>query len=152
MGVALRVSQPVATGRRNWSSTSSHFYRLCARGILKSKVSLDIGTADFKAMLVPEAGSRRAHSDRGSHAAAAGAGVEIRLLHRDAQSAALRELKRRCAKPGDPAMPSAAFQGGGDRQPRMYLGSANLTGRGPGQKGEGKRNFELVCGRIDGAD
>ena len=39
-----------------------HFERVVVSGILKSRVSLDIRTADFKAMLVPTAGSRRAKS------------------------------------------------------------------------------------------
>src|SRR5882724_7536414 len=94
MGVALRVSQPVATGSAELVVNEQHFYRIVREGILKSKVSLDIGTADFKAMLVPEAGSRRAHSIVEVMRRLAARGVEIRLLHAGTpSSAALRELK-----------------------------------------------------------
>jgi len=145
MGVALRVSQPVATGSAELVVNEQHFYRIVREGILKSKVSLDIGTADFKAMLVPEAGSRRAHSIVEVMRRLAARGVEIRLLHAGTpSSAALRELKaalprnlviRRC--------PRLHFKAVVIDSRRMYLGSANLTGAGLGAKGEGKRNFEL---------
>ncbi len=122
-----------------------HFHRIVRNGILKAKVSLDIATADFKAMLVPEPGTRRAHSIVEVLRRLAGQGVEIRLLHSGTpSSAALRELKkalprnlviRRC--------PRLHFKVVVIDSSRMYLGSANLTGAGLGAKGEGKRNFEL---------
>ncbi len=36
-----------------------HFTRVVVQGILRAKVSLDISTADFKAMLVPRGKGRR---------------------------------------------------------------------------------------------
>jgi hypothetical protein len=39
-----------------------HFHRIVREGILGARTSLDIMTADFKAMLIPELGSRRAPS------------------------------------------------------------------------------------------
>ena len=57
-------------------------------GILKATVSLDIATADFKAMLVPQAGSsRRAASIVEVFRRLAARGVEIRLLHAGTPSA-----------------------------------------------------------------
>lgn len=121
-----------------------HFRRVVVDGILKARVSLDLMTADFKAMLVP-LGDGRADSIVQHLRRLAGRGVEIRLLHAGTPSdAALRELKRelprgltirRCPRLHAKAVvvDSAA----------MYLGSANLTGAGLGAKADGKRNFEL---------
>src|SRR5947209_5448058 len=76
-----------------------HFSRVVRDGILSARTSLDILTADFKSMLVPDPAS----SGRGRRSAPsivqvmrrlAEAGVEIRLLHAGTpSSAALRELK-----------------------------------------------------------
>ena len=122
-----------------------HFQRVVVDGMLSAKVSLDIATADFKAMLVPRAGRRRAPSIVELFRKLAEGGVEIRLLHAGTPSeAALRELKR--------ALPERLTI---RRCPRlhakavvidcgaMYLGSANLTGAGLGAKADGRRNFEL---------
>ena len=113
--------------------------------VLAAKVSLDIATADFKAMLVPEPGLSRARSVVEIFRGLARRGVEIRLLHAGTpSSAALRELKaalpqnlviRRC-----PRLHSKAVIVDCNR---MYLGSANLTGAGLGAKSDGRRNFEL---------
>src|SRR5256885_4480279 len=113
--------------------------------MLRAKVSLDIATADFKAMLVPRPPRRRAPSIVEVFRKLADGGVEIRLLHSGTPSeAALRELKRK--------LPQRLTI---RRCPRlhaktvvvdcraMYLGSANLTGAGLGAKGDGKRNFEM---------
>ena len=123
-----------------------HFHRIVREGFLGARTSLDIMTADFKAMLVPDAaGSRRARSIVEVMRRLAGQGVEIRLLHAGTpSSAALRELKRelpagltirRCPRLHAKAVVI-------DCQ-RMYLGSANLTGAGLGAKADGRRNFEL---------
>lgn len=114
-------------------------------GICQSKVSLDIATADFKAMLVPEKGKHGAISIVEVLRRAAGRGVEIRLLHAGTPSAAaLRELKRelpenltirRCPRLHAKTVIVDCRQ--------MYLGSANLTGAGLGAKADGKRNFEM---------
>lgn len=125
---------------------AQHHRRVVLDGILKATVGLDIATADFKAMLVPQAGSsRRAPSIVELFRRLAARGVEIRLLHSGTPSApALRELKKSLPR-------NLAIR----RCPRlhaktvivdsraMYLGSANLTGAGLGAKADGKRNFEL---------
>src|SRR5690348_5132226 len=145
MGVAIRVQNSAASGQVELVSGDQHFYRVVRDGILKAKVSLVIATADFKAMLVPEAGSGRAHSIVEVFRRLAARGVEIRLLHAGTpSSAALRELKaalprnlviRRCPRLHAKAVIIDCR--------RMYLGSANLTGAGLGAKAEGRRNFEL---------
>jgi phosphatidylserine/phosphatidylglycerophosphate/cardiolipin synthase-like enzyme len=116
-----------------------HYHRIVRDGILRATISLDVMTADFKAMLVPCAGG--ANGARGRRDATsivevfrrlAAKGVEIRLLHAGTpSSAALRELRR--------ALPAGLTI---RRCPRlhakavvidcraMYLGSANLTGAG----------------------
>src|SRR6185369_5019314 len=104
----------------------------------------DIATADFKAMLVPVARSRRAKSIVEVFRKLAKGGVEIRLLHSGVpSSAALRELKatlpesltiRRCPRLHAKAVIIDSRV--------MYLGSANLTGAGLGAKSDGRRNFE----------
>ena len=125
-----------------------HFHRIVREGFLGARTSLDIMTADFKAMLVPDmaGGSRRrARSIVDVMRRLAGNGVEIRLLHAGTpSSAALRELKRelpagltirRCPRLHAKAVVIDCR--------RMYLGSANLTGAGLGAKADGRRNFEL---------
>ena len=122
-----------------------HFGRVVIDGMLSAKVSLDIATADFKAMLVPRAGRRRAPSIVEVFRKLAEGGVEIRLLHSGTPSeSALRELKRalperltirRCPRLHAKAVVVDCSA--------MYLGSANLTGAGLGAKGDGRRNFEL---------
>ena len=148
MPLSLPVDQLAlaARGSAELVIDAQHHRRVVLDGILKSIVSLDIATADFKAMLVPQAGStRRAISIVEVFRRLASRGVEIRLLHAGTPSApALHELKR--------ALPSNLTI---RRCPRlhaktvivdsrmMYLGSANLTGAGLGAKADGKRNFEL---------
>ena len=145
MGNRLAVRSSVASGQCELVADGQHFYRVVRDGILKAKVSLDLATADFKAMLVPEAGLGRAHSIVEVFRRLAARGVEIRLLHAGTpSSAALRELKsslpsnltiRRCPRLHAKAVIIDCK--------RMYLGSANLTGAGLGAKAEGRRNFEL---------
>ena len=131
-------------------ANEAHFSRVVVNGILEAKVSIDIATADFKAMLVPRAGRKRAPSIVEIFRKLAEDGVEIRLLHAGTPSEpALRELKR--------ALPQRLTI---RRCPRlhakavvidcraMYLGSANLTGAGLGAKADGKRNFELGFGLL----
>jgi hypothetical protein len=124
---------------------ADHHNRVVREGMLRATTSLDIATADFKAMLVPTAKGRRAKSIVEVFRCLADKGVEIRLLHSGVPSgAALQELRRQ--------LPSGIVI---RRCPRlhakavivdcraMYLGSANLTGAGLGAKGPGKRNFEI---------
>jgi phosphatidylserine/phosphatidylglycerophosphate/cardiolipin synthase-like enzyme len=123
----------------------AHFRKIVLEGICRSSVSVDIMTADFKAMLVPDALTKRARSIVEIFRGLANKGVEIRLLHAGVpSSAALRELKRelprglsirRCPRLHAKTVIIDSRQ--------MYLGSANLTGAGLGAKGETRRNFEL---------
>ncbi len=139
---------------------ADHQSRVIQQGVMRAGVSLDIATADFKAMIVPAPtglpGQRRGR-DRGQSivlhlARLAERGVEVRLLHSGVpSSAALSELKK-----GLP--PGLTIR----RCPRlhakiviidsrsMYLGSANLTGAGLGAKGDRKRNFEAGLWTQDG--
>jgi phosphatidylserine/phosphatidylglycerophosphate/cardiolipin synthase-like enzyme len=149
MPISLRVeaiSTAAARGAAELVIDAQHHRRVVLDGILKATVSLDLATADFKAMLVPQAGSsRRAVSIVEVFRRLAARGVEIRLLHAGTPSApALAELKK--------SLPSNLVI---RRCPRlhaktvivdsraMYLGSANLTGAGLGAKADGKRNFEM---------
>lgn len=121
-----------------------HFQRVVIEGILQARLSLDISTADFKAMLVPRPGRRQADSIVAVLRKLAEKGVEIRLMHAGTpSSAALRELKaelptglsiRRCPRLHAKAVIVDCRL--------MYLGSANLTGAGLGAKADGRRNFE----------
>lgn len=124
---------------------AEHFDVVVRDGLLQARTSIDIMTADFKAVLVPEPGKRRARSVVEHFRNLAERGVEIRLLHAGVpSSAALLELKRtlpagltirRCPRLHAKAVILDAR--------RMYLGSANLTGAGLGAKADGRRNFEL---------
>lgn len=134
-----------AAGQAELVVDAEHFARIVRGGILTATTSLDIATADFKAMLVPEPVTRRARSIVQVLRRLTEKGVEIRLLHAGTpSSAALRELKkelptgltiRRCPRLHAKAVVIDCR--------RMYLGSANLTGAGLGAKADGRRNFEL---------
>src|SRR5687767_6556776 len=98
MPLSLPIDQlaRAAAGSVELVIDAQHHRRVVLNGILKATVSLDIATADFKAMLVPQAGSsRRAISIVEVFRRLAARGVEIRLLHAGTPSApALHELKR----------------------------------------------------------
>jgi len=142
---SLAVAAP--SGTVELVAGPEHFDRVVRRGMLAARVSLDVMTADFKAMLVPEPGRRRARSIVDHFRDLAARGVEVRLLHAGTPSAAaLVELKRdlpanltirRCPRLHAKAVIVDCRA--------MYVGSANLTGAGLGAKGDGKRNFELGC-------
>ncbi len=141
-----------ARGEVELVADGEHLRRVVLDGMLRAQVSLDIATADFKAMLVPTPGlpsrGRARRNDAQSiitHLARlAERGVEVRLLHAGVPSGpALRELKRgvpgnitirRCPRLHAKAVIVDAAA--------MYLGSANLTGAGLGAKGDTRRNFE----------
>jgi phosphatidylserine/phosphatidylglycerophosphate/cardiolipin synthase-like enzyme len=142
--IALPQSKPTGTVRLVLDA--EHHRRVVLEGILRATTSLDIATADFKAMLIP---ARRGRSGRAASIVEifrqlADRGVEIRLLHAGTPSApALRELKkslprnltiRRCPRLHAKTVIIDTAT--------MYLGSANLTGAGLGAKSERKRNFE----------
>ena len=104
-----------------------HFNRVVRYGMGRAKVSLDIMTADFKAMLVPVGGgrggrmkhSRRAESIVHLFRRLAERGVEIRILHAGTPSGpALQELKRALA--GD----ETAVEGEGKRRKLVAAKSA----------------------------
>jgi phosphatidylserine/phosphatidylglycerophosphate/cardiolipin synthase-like enzyme len=134
-----------ATGTAELVINAQHHRRVVVEGILRARISLDIMTADFKAMLVPQGVSGRAISIVEVLRRLASRGVEIRLLHAGTPSApALRELKkalptnltiRRCPRLHTKTVVVDSAS--------MYLGSANLTGAGLGAKGIDKRNFEM---------
>jgi phosphatidylserine/phosphatidylglycerophosphate/cardiolipin synthase-like enzyme len=129
-----------------------HLEQVVLAGIAQARVSVDIMTADFKAMLVPLRGSGNSGRGRGRAQSIVSLmrllvdrGVEIRVLHAGVPSGpALRELKqslprgltiRRCPRLHAKAVIIDAAA--------MYLGSANLTGAGLGAKAEHRRNFEM---------
>ena len=142
---AARTARSASSGSAELVVDAEHFHRVVRTGICEATTSLDIATADFKAMLVPQPGTRRAPSIVQVLRNLADRGVEIRLLHAGTPSApALRELRkalpkgltiRRCPRLHAKAVVVDCRA--------MYLGSANLTGAGLGAKGAGKRNFEM---------
>lgn len=132
-----------------------HFQAVVLDGMLKARVSLDIATADFKAMLVPDAGGRgrrRAKSIVSRMNDLAQRGVEVRVLHSGVPSGPVLEELRRPRGQGRAEPPHRGLRM--RRCPRLhmkaviidsraiYLGSANLTGAGLGAKGATRRNFE----------
>jgi phosphatidylserine/phosphatidylglycerophosphate/cardiolipin synthase-like enzyme len=138
---------PAPAGSAELVADGQHLHRIVHDGILKAAVSLDVMTADFKAMLIPDGGGvgSRAPSIVEVFRRLASRGVEIRLLHAGTpSSAALRELRaelpagltiRRCPRLHAKAVIVDCRA--------MYLGSANLTGAGLGAKSDGRRNFEM---------
>ncbi|MGB1124260.1 MAG: phospholipase D family protein [Phycisphaeraceae bacterium] len=144
------------TGEVELVMDGQHLRRVIYDGILKAKVSVDIATADLKAVLVPDPGktpSRRStppsileHLCR-----VAQRGVEVRILHAGVPSGpAIQELKSLIKKHGElpanlmlrrcPRLHAKAVILDADR---MYMGSANLTGAGLGAKADQNRNHEL---------
>jgi len=140
----LRMPRADIRGEVELVLNEEHFPVVVLNGMLAAKTSLDIATADFKAMLVPTPRRRIAPSIIDLLRDLAKRNVEIRLLHAGTpSSAALRELKatlpggltiRRC--------PRLHAKGVIVDCAAMYLGSANLTGAGLGAKADGRRNFE----------
>lgn len=133
-----------AKGEAELVVDGAHYQRIVLEGICQARVSIDIATADFKAMMVPTPGRRHAESIVAVLRKLAAKGVEIRLLHAGVpSSAALIELKdglpanliiRRCPRLHAKTVIVDSRS--------MYLGSANLTGAGLGAKADGRRNFE----------
>ena len=134
------------TGHVELIVDADHLQRVVLEGVLRAKVSVDIATANFKAMLVPVPGTDRNHAPSiVSHLCRlTKRGVEVRLLHAGVpSSAALDQLRRgvpdgltvrRCPRLHAKAVIVDATS--------MYVGSANLTGAGLGAKGDRRRNFE----------
>ena len=145
MAATLRDRNAAPAGSVQLVVDEQHFRTVVLGGICGAKTSVDIMTADFKAMLVPDGFTRRARSIVEIFRVLAGKGVEVRLLHAGVpSSAALVELKRelprgltirRCPRLHSKAVIIDSA--------KMYLGSANLTGAGLGAKADGRRNFEM---------
>lgn len=128
----------------------AHLATVVREAMLRATSSLEISTADFKAMLVPQSsGDRDAPSVVEHLIRMAKQGVEVRVMHSGVPSGpALNQLKKASQKKGLPANLTIR------RCPRLhakavvvdanwlYLGSANLTGAGLGAKGPTRRNFE----------
>jgi phosphatidylserine/phosphatidylglycerophosphate/cardiolipin synthase-like enzyme len=143
--VQLRDRNAAPAGGVQLVVDEQHFRTVVLAGICGAKTSVDIMTADFKAMLVPDGFTKRARSIVEIFRVLAGKGVEVRLLHAGVpSSAALVELKRelprgltirRCPRLHSKAVIIDSA--------KMYLGSANLTGAGLGAKADGRRNFEM---------
>lgn len=122
----------------------AHLQRVVLDGMLKARISLEIATANFKAMSVPDGSAGNARSIVYFLRRLAEKGVEIRLLHGGTPSAAaLKHLTRglprgmtvrRCPRVHAKAVIVDCRA--------MYLGSANLTGAGLGAKSDRRRNFE----------
>src|SRR3954447_18443710 len=91
---SIELREP-ARGEAELVIDGQHFGRIVRDGIGRAEVSVDVMTADFKAMLVPDGSpSRRAPSIIQVFRQLARKGVEIRLMHAGVpSSAALRELK-----------------------------------------------------------
>lgn len=144
-----------------------HLRRVVQEGMLQAKVSLDVSTADFKAMLAPGSVGigRPVTRSRGRQNEAASIvqhfgeladrGVEVRVLHAGVPSGpTLQQLKLRGRVTHRRGTAPAAGRLTVRRCPRLhakavvvdarwlYLGSANLTGAGLGAKGPTRRNFE----------
>ncbi len=128
---------------------AEHLSRVLVRGVLKARVSLEISTADLKAVLVPDPALRGRRNSAVSiitHLARlASRGVEVRVLHSGVPSGPTLEVLRggvprgltfrRCPRVH---MKAIIIDGRS-----MYMGSANMTGAGLGAKGPTRRNFEL---------
>lgn len=134
-------------------SGPEHLDRVVRGGMAKARVSLDIMTADLKAMLIPEPGpasrARKAPSVIALFEKLARQGVEVRVLHAGVPSSAALDELRKLRKRGLPPTlclrrcPRLHTKAVVIDATRMYLGSANLTGAGLGAKGPARRNFEM---------
>ncbi len=151
----LEVLAAAPAGQCELVINEEHLARVVRDGIARAASSVEIMTADFKAMLVPAwgggkkgCGAGRARSVVQLFRALARRGVELRILHAGTPTGpALQELKRiadeekgrltirRCPRLHAKAVVIDARA--------MYLGSANLTGAGLGAKSPFRRNFEM---------
>ncbi len=133
---------------------ADHYARVVQDVLVCARVSLWIGTANVKEMMIeaPVGTSARA---RGRYVSVlsrldelAGRGVELRLLHATVPSGPFRQELRRFPRlvRGGLAMrrcPRVHLKVIAVDGTMLYLGSANFTGAGLGAKGDGRRNFEL---------
>ncbi|MCU0686182.1 MAG: phospholipase D-like domain-containing protein [Polyangiaceae bacterium] len=133
---------------------AEHYEWLVRDAIAGARVSVWIGTANVKAMLV-EAPRGTAARARGAAVsvlhtfdALARRGVELRLLHAGLPSRAFRDEFTRLSSLREGALamrrcPRVHFKVIVVDGTHLYIGSANFTGAGLGAKGRGRRNFEL---------
>ncbi len=154
--LSLNTLHTAPTGHAELVIDGQHLRRVIYDGVLSAKVSVDIATADLKAVLVPEQGKtatrRKTPPSIIEHLfRMVQRGVEVRVLHAGVPSGpALQELRKLIKKHGGlpdnlklrrcPRLHAKAVII--DAQ-RMYLGSANLTGAGLGAKADQNRNHEL---------
>ena len=143
------------TGEVRLITDGQHLQTVVYDGLLRASVSVDIATADLKAMLVPEPGVKLGRRQDPPSIVArlvrlAERGVEVRVLHAGVPSSyALRDLKKACGKTGMPRnltfrrCPRLHAKAVIVDADRMYLGSANLTGAGLGAKAQQNRNHEI---------
>ena len=129
-------------------------YHLVQRALRAARVSVWIGTANVKEMMVEAPiGTRARARDRYVSVLAtleqlARSGVELRLLHAGQPSRPFREelgRRRGLVAPHFEMRqcPRVHFKLLAVDGALLYVGSANFTGAGLGAKGEGRRNFEL---------
>ena len=131
-----------------------HYDLLVKGAIERAEVSVWIGTANVKEMMVEAPVGTRARA-RGRYRSIldvfddlAQRGVELRLLHAGVPSRAFRaELARhrRLVRGGlrIKQCPRIHLKMIAVDGRSLYLGSANFTGAGLGAKGDGRRNFEM---------
>lgn len=151
----LTLMPAAVTGEVQLVMDEEHLRTVVYEGLLKAKFSVDLATADLKAMLVPEPGVKLGRRQDPPSiiqrlVRLAERGVEVRVMHSGVPSAyALRDLKKACGKQGlppnlilrrCPRLHAKAVIVDADR---MYLGSANLTGAGLGAKAGQNRNHEI---------
>ena len=145
------IKHPLPYGKTNQNvqleliADEEHFQQVVLDGILKARVSLDITTADLKAMFIPTSTCHQARSVINHLINLAKTGTEIRVLHAGVPTGpAIHQLRqelpprlmiRRCPRVHTKAVIVDTTM--------LYLGSANLTGAGLGAKAVHRRNFEL---------
>lgn len=128
-----------------------HYEELVQKLVAEARVSVWIGTANVKEMMLePPIGTvarakKRWLSILETISDLSKRGVEIRILHAGVPSRAFRAAlgkekiprleMRRCPRVH---LKMIAVDGA-----HLYLGSANFTGAGLGAKGDGRRNFEM---------
>ena len=118
--------------------------------LLHARESVDISSANVKAMFVEDGRARGADytSIVAQFSKLAARGVRLRLLHAETPSRPFRRAfdnESRLVRGGLALRlcPRVHFKAVIVDRAWVYLGSANLTGAGLGAKGEHKRNFEL---------
>jgi phosphatidylserine/phosphatidylglycerophosphate/cardiolipin synthase-like enzyme len=131
-----------------------HYVTLVQGALARARVSVWIGTANVKELLMEAPLGSVAHA-RGRYvsiverfAELTRDGVEVRLLHAGTPSRAFRAAleRKQLARARRFTMrqcPRVHLKMIAVDGAFLYLGSANLTGAGLGAKGEGRRNFEL---------